>query len=536
MAENLSISQRLRVGRATTIKTAVQQQIDIYRDNWEYIIREELLQQVTQETYAKYKLLVTQELNVTKRVVNELSLVYKESAERKAVLPEEAENEDGETEEKLDDNYEMSQKDTNKNFAMQGIEKFTNLNNNTLLKITYRDEKLDYDVLNFNNAEIFTDDKDWKKILAVKHYFGLILPNVSRTNEPFMKVDWGNEGVADDAGLVQDYSEAKVWVKEDIPRRGIIEDGTNDILQGGFIYTVKPVGEIEIIESQEPIPYTDTETGEFILPFVLFTRHYPIEQLLDFSTGNDLRDLNINIAILMVWLNTVEKYQSFKQLVFNTDDPESIPNNLKLGPGEALINPTKEGGGSVQVLDLQASIQDKQMIIERRILQVLSGYNISPQNFTMSADAQSGLAMEISNMGKLEARQSQLPLYTAREKEVFEVEKKVWNYHRPGEAINEDAELVVDFAEITFPKSPDEQVKEFEFLKKNNAVTDIDLIMDRNPELTREQAEVIYTKNKAFNDANRPAPIQLQPMRQPGGTNALREKEKEEETQINGKQ
>jgi hypothetical protein len=51
--------------------------------------------------------------------------------------------------------------------------------------------------------------------------------------------------------------------------------------------------------------------------------------------------------------------------------------------------------------------------------------------------------------------------------------------------------------------TPAEEALEFEFLKRNNASSDIDLIMSRNPDLTREQAEERYIANKAFNERNK---------------------------------
>jgi hypothetical protein len=306
---------------------------------------------------------------------------------------------------------------------------------------------------------------------------------------------------------------------------GMIENEDVERLEGGYVYTIKPLGDVETIIDKKPIPYTaevtttvdgkDVTETKTILPFVLYSKHYPVDELLDFSTGNDLRDLNVNAAILMIWINQLAKFQSFKQIVFNTDDPEKIPDGMAIGPDEILINPTKEGEGSVQVLDLQTRVIDLFKLLQDRIMGVLAGYGISPENFTMSASPQSGFALKISNIGKLEAREQQIPGYTLSEKELFDVERSVWNYHKPSNKISEDAELKVDFAEIEFPKSPKEKAEEFNFLQAHNVVTEIDLIMKNNPDLTEEQAEQVYAENKAFNDANRPEPVQLNPMKQP---------------------
>ena len=528
------INQQVRVASKLYLKRHVQALIDIYKDNWTHLIRHELAHQVSPETFAKYYFLITQELNVLKRVINELSTLYKEPAERKAVVTGKEVNTDDEGNESLidtkqeDENYNLSQKNTNKDFIMQECNRYTNNTNNTLIKVTYREDKLDYDLIGFNNAEVYTDVEDWKKIIAVKHYFGLDVDEYRYAGNtegsfgygsgahtsfyPIMKFDSNEKGVA--APPVLPYTMAKVWVIKEMPKDGVIEDGTvGETLKPG-IYTLEPGDDREMIVKFEENPYLD-DNGEPILPFVLFQKVYPVERLLDFTTGNDLRDLNINVAILMVWLNSVEKYQSFKQLVFNTDNPEALPKKLKLGPADAIINPTKENAGSVQVLDLQADIISKFEVIKQRILNVLAGYGISPQNFTMSAQAASGFSLKISNIGKIEARQMQLPSYRQGEHQLYDVEKIIWNFHRPEAKISDEAEFEIDFAEIAFPKDPGEQVKQDEFNLRHNIITEIDLIKRSNPDIDDEQAERQWRENKVFNEASQPQ-IGIQPAQQPG--------------------
>jgi hypothetical protein len=537
------VNQRLRTSNKLTIKRFVQNLVNIYNDNWCYIIQEELARQVTTETFKKYQFLISQELNVLKRVVNDLSVIYKEPAKRRAVVEASEVQDDGVT--TLDvkqelDIYQEALEDTNKDEALQTINKYTNLSNNTMLKITYRDGKLDYDVLLFNNVEIYTNPDDWKEITAIKYYNGLTLDEFSYCGKgtaygayyPAYVPDSGDKDKGYGGNPVQDYHSAVVWVKEDTINDGIIENGkTGEILEGGYVYTITPSGDYERVVKREEIPYLD-ENGEPILPFVLYNREYPIDKLLNFTTGNDIRDLTVNMAILLIYLNSVEKYQSFKQLVINTDDPESLPNDLTIGPADIVVNPTKEGGGSVEVLDLQTDIKTKYELIKERIVNVLTGYGISPQNFTMSGSPTSGFALKISNIGKLESREAQLPLYRNREKQIFDIERIVYNYHNT-EGIPDEAELEVDFAEISFPKSPQEQITQDEFDLRHNVITEIDIMQRKNPDLTDEMAIERHAKNKQFNEMSQPQTVELNPIQQPGVPNA---KNKENQNQNNPSQ
>jgi hypothetical protein len=538
MAIDKTTLQRMRTGHRLTIKRFVQNIINIYKDNWSYIILEELNRQVSKETFDSLKFLTSQELNVLKRVVNELSVVYKNPAQRTAILENDLTVEDGDINVnpiELEMYQEIISK-TNKDEALKAVNQYTNLTNNVMLKPTWRNNKLEYDLYLFNNIEIYTNPEDWKEIVAVKYYNGLDVEADnyytggsyfglnSASYLPSMKVE-ADKGFGGE--LIQGYYSAVVWVKEDIGNCGIIEDnGSTKTLEGGKIYTVKTTKDCEYVSEVEDIPYLDEE-GKPILPFVLYNRVYPVDSLLNFTVGNDLRDLTVNVAILLIYLNTVEKYQSFKQLVFNTDDPESIPSNVKTGPTDVIVNYTKEGSGSVEVLDLQTDIKAKYEIIKERIVNVLAGYGISPQNFTMSGSPTSGFALKISNIGKIESREAQLSLYRNKEQELFNIERIVWNYHNPTNKLDENAKLMVDFAEMKFPKSPDEQITKDEFDLRHNVKTEIDLIIRDNPDLTKEQAEVLYQENKTVNQANAPQPIQLNTLQQPGGTNALQQEEEE---------
>ncbi|GAG75725.1 unnamed protein product, partial [marine sediment metagenome] len=134
---------------------------------------------------------------------------------------------------------------------------------------------------------------------------------------------------------------------------------------------------------------------------------------------------------------------------------------------------------------------------------------------------QSGFSLMIQNFGKLEARGGQVPMYNMGENETFLKERIIWNKHNPGKQISSDAKFQVDFVEPEFPKSADEKAKEFNFLQLHNAKTDIDLIMEMNPDLNEDEAKEELAKNKVINDANRPQ-IGINPVQQPGGANAFK--------------
>jgi hypothetical protein len=310
----------------------------------------------------------------------------------------------------------------------------------------------------------------------------------------------------------QDYHKAFIYTadaEEEIVLTGAL-NGEKVSLEPGKIYELAVIAGNEKIISTEDNPYKDVE-GKTVLPFVLYSKDHPVDRLLNFSSGNDVRDLNINIALNLIHVNQLIKYQAYKQLVITTENRKNIPDPLVLDAATAVVLETKTGSADAEVLDLQAAIDKLWDLIKDRIQLVLTNYGISPQNFTMSAQPQSGFAAMISNISKLEFREAQVPHYRKKEKELFEKVRTVWNYHNTGKRINEKAEFQIDFAEIEFPKTTQEEAEKFTFLKNNNAMTSVDLIMLENPDLTREQAEELYLANKAFNETQNA----FQPLQQP---------------------
>lgn len=529
------LNKLIRDQSKNTVKIAIKELYDIYKDNWDQIILSELEDQFTENTYNKLKWLITKELNLLKRWVNDISLVYKKPCKREAVIENEIENEDTqeiEVKKVKDKNYEIMKKQTNKkDVVMQLCNRYTNLMNHVLLKIVYRNNKIDYDVLFFDNCEIYCDPEDWSRIIAIKYYKGMQLPveyskyaesstsSATMSSDDRFKSQYGTP--------IHKFKESVIYALNDT--KEIINEQEIKYTKG-YIYTFKQAGEEEILVKTEPIPYTD-ENGNAILPFVLFSKEMPVNQLLDFSTGNDLRDANINIAINLIHLNSLMKYQSYKQLYMSVDDRTKVPEKLKTDPATVIILENGETASTIGTLDLQAAIYEIWKYIKERITTVLAQQGIAPQNFELSGTPQSGFALKINNIGKLEAREFQLPMYSEYEDQIFVIERIIWNYHNTGQKIDIQTKLVKDFGEIEFPMSPMEKQQLFNFEKLNNAKTSIDLIMDNNPDLTRKQAEEEFFKNKQFNDANIPA-VTVSPFQQPGQVKPDEKKPKNKEKEL----
>lgn len=521
------LNRRVRTLGRQSQKIAVRNLIDIYRDRWSYILEEELAKQFSAKEFSRLYLLRTLELNLLKRVVNELSLIYKESATRVLESSEDEKEVPPAVAAKLLEQNKLYEEITGgykKDTVLKQVNRYTNLCNHTVLKVGYEKGKLTYDILLFDNVEVYTSPGDWKKIAAVKYYQGLQLPidysSTMTTKDPAKLEDKRTSNKWQIySSDVQQYSQAVVWVAEDISAEGILENDGVKTLQSGKVYFLNCTEKAEHISRVEDNPYKDDD-GEIVMPFVFFDKSYPVDHRFDFTQGNDLRDLTVSAAIALVHLNQLMKYQSYKTVVLSVQDKSKIGAGIETGPASAIIleNGIEGGTASASVLNLESNLNQLLDFVKQRIFMVLAGYGVSPENFSMSGQAQSGLSLKISNMGKLEAREDQLDIYRMCEEELFKVEKVVYNTlaeQEGRELIMSDLDFRVDFGEISFPRDLAETAAWMTFLKSNNAISALDIIKYENPDLDDDESMAVYLKNKSLNTGT------LMPIQQPGQAGAV---------------
>ena len=480
-----SIVQFINQGTELTLKQWTRNILDILRDDWDSIIRCELDAQFTPENKNKILPLITKESNPLKQVVNATSMVYKEAATRTAEI-------DG----KPDKRYEELMEEIPLNTIMRSVNKYARAVNQTLVKTTWRNGSLDYDILNFDNAVIYTDSKDWKKIIAVKYCIDSELPNFDD--------ELKDSGITNTKGLkFEKFAHMFLWTIEN--------DGKESYLRE---YKQTSEGNVIPIGGKQENPYRD-ENGEYVLPFTLFTKNYPDTDLLDFTTGTDAFDATINTAINMVHLNSLIKYQSYLIPVISASNSDAFNGNISLTPLDVLTIADPEGKTSVDSLDLQSRIDIVWDIIKERIMQIMSAYGIPPKAFSVSKSGQSGLSITLDRIDLTEQRQSDIELYRAAEKNLFEITRIVNNTHS-NQKIDVKAKFKIDFGEISLPTSNEEQANARAINLSLNLSNPIEYIMEDNPDMSEKDATAQYEENIRINQGNETAQVSITAPQQPG--------------------
>jgi hypothetical protein len=120
-------------------------------------------------------------------------------------------------------------------------------------------------------------------------------------------------------------------------------------------------------------------------------------------------------------------------------------------------------------------------------IQKLKG--LTPQSSQIDPAAISGVAKIMDAAEIAEDRSEQMVVDNEFEYDLFHVFRLVWNYWNPSTKIGDDAKFSMKYVEPKPPQTVDEKIKEREAGLKNNWLSLVDIIMEDNVGLSREEAE-----------------------------------------------
>ena len=354
-------------------------------------------------------------INITKRIIDRISMVYMVSPHREYTRPD------------------IPDFCVDKDFKMQRLERMTNLLDNLLIKATWRNGKIEYDLI---------------------HDF-----------EPFFGVDPLNP-----IGFTYPLA-VKSEVMDDDPEMFAYWDEENTFIydRNGKIY--------EDLDNPEHInPYG-------ILPFVdCFREGKPEYAYFDTEPANDLIGTNFAINVAETNKNANVHYQSFGYLYANGSQIDK--NSLNVGQDkihylgvDGTLNVVAPPNS---VPALSSSIQDSYKLLAKT-------YHLS-DSFTEGTTAESGVALRLRNQELQDERKSDVVRWKDVEYKLFDVEKVVLLHEEgfdAGELEN------VDFGESVEVLSPEEQRAKWDWELSKGLIDEADILMQMNPDGYPERKDAL---------------------------------------------
>ena len=100
------------------------------------------------------------------------------------------------------------------------------------------------------------------------------------------------------------------------------------------------------------------------------------------------------------------------------------------------------------------------------------------------------------------------------EKEFYNIERAVAEYN--GVSLPESDKFRVDFEEVEYPKTVQDQISEDTFSLEHNLTTEAKIMVRDNKDLTLKEAQAIIEENEAVNGIKEEKPQETQEVEQNG--------------------
>ena len=416
---------------------AANDRLSIYHDDWEEILEQMLSEQFHPENYKNIRIAKNTSQNIVKKVVNEISILYKDAPVR-----------DFNGNKKLEEIYSALKIDN----LMRQVNRYATLLNDVALRVGW--------------------DADKKEVTLNIH--------TPAATSVIQRDDYPEQagGVYYPVEYVDDqFKTKKDWVFWSDFEHFLFDERGN----------AKPPSEDN----------GDMANPYGIIPFVWVHLSAVPGLFWNGSGGSDLITGTKLIGLKRTLKDYYYKWQTFKQPWVKAPNAKDLPDKMLTDPS----SPWKLWGEGADVgfLDLQGDLRQLDETIKADMNAFLNTYGLSVDMFAATPDAQSGRSLEVKNRGLRDLRQEQMPFFRNFETELCRMIVKVFNTYNKG-GLPEDLadKFAIDFAEMDVFIDPMERRKQAAWDLEHGIISPAAFYKQFNPDAgTDEEAEKLIIDNMA---------------------------------------
>lgn len=423
-------------------KTKAGIRLAIYHDDWEDVLTARMKTLFCEENWVRLRLSRNTSQNILKKVVNEVSSLYKREPARKLLGPNGKEIVD----------HPIMASVADWTMVLQVVNRYANLLNDVGLVVRWDRgmERLVLDVLTPANTSVI--QRDGFPNQAAAAYWEI----VDKADTQFQAERQRYIYFDDEQHFIFD-------------KRGVRYDPSTDNSNPDL---VNPYG---------------------IAPFAFVHRTMRPNMFWDPTDGNDLIESTLDAGISRTLKGHLFLRQSFKQPWLKGQLNKGITPQMVTDPATMLHC---DEGGEFGVLDLQVDFASIDTAINANVDATLGTYGLSLGQFAATED-QSGVSLEIRNRGLREIREAQIPLFRQFEADLFERMVAVWNAENPGRPVPEGSYIQVDFAEPEVYSDPDKRWADAERKLMRGLISPTQFYQLFNPDADAETARKAIEENMA---------------------------------------
>ena len=352
-------------------------------------------------------------INLCKRIIDRISLVYMVAPQREYTNPE------------IVDYF------IDKDFKMQRLERYTNLLDSVLVKPTFRNGALDYDIIHDFEPR-FGDDP--MRPIAYTYPLAMKSEVLDTTPELFAYWDEDHTFIYDRDGVIYD--------DPDNP------DHTN-------YYGMLPFVEC-FREGRPEYAYCDTE---------------PV---------NDIIKTNLVVNVAETNKSANIHYQSFGYIYANGSQVDK--KDLEIGQDQVYYLGVD---GTLNIVSPPNSIPALTESIKESYKMLAQNYHL-PTSFADGVTAESGVALRLRNQELQDARKSDIIKWNDVEQKIFEIERQILTT----ELMIDVGELEsIDYGEATDVLSVQEQQSKWEWELSKGIIDVADILIEIDPDRFQDRDE-----------------------------------------------
>ena len=258
-----------------------------------------------------------------------------------------------------------------------------------------------------------------------------------------------------------------------------------DILQWEFWDTEK-YG----VMNEEGKIVSEFENPYGIIPFVFTHREDQIDSFF-VEGATDIVNCNEQVNIALTELNLGMRFNMFGQPWVN--GIRSDQSLLRAG-SNTILDMGEEG--VYNITSPQGNIVEAIENIKFQMELVALNNHLFIQFAESGGEVPSVISLMIKDLDRKEDYYDDIALWRMYEKDFYDVEKSIASYN----GISLPDEFGVDFYEVEYPKTVQDQILKDDFDIKNNLITRAKIMVRDNKDLSIEQAQLIIDENRNVNE------------------------------------
>lgn len=240
-----------------------------------------------------------------------------------------------------------------------------------------------------------------------------------------------------------------------------------------------------------------------IIPIVCYRDSYPWDDYWPEGWGRILTENNLLLNDTLTDLLTLVEYQSWSVPVFV--NVPNAPRKQVIGPRSPLEIQSNMAGAGFKFETPSPDIPGCISVVNMHLDGLYQTHRLSQSPLRVTIDS-SGVALAMRRIDLMDDIEARRRIWSGYERQRAWIMARVWCAHN-GQPLPEmsDVQLSLRWAPPSTPYDPDARQRDDSFRLVNDLATRTQLLMERNPDLTEEQAVELGRRITAENAADRAA-------------------------------